>query len=246
MSCAHRITGGEESYCFLQSHRASEHDKSMMSLVFHGARPDWPAPCDARMLSVCPFRASLRKDEGKGALVPCAFCHRRHRTGSTAKRLCEDWSSVKSVLKEMRGRRPPVRYFEEGTTLLPYRPDTPGLVRQLIWPRLRAAILRRDRYTCQECGADFGRTRRMVHGPGSNRGRGGYRWESLEVHHIVPRSRGGSDHPGNLRTLCPQCHGAHTERLRHDSKGARLRESVLLAAMGELDEESDWDSPSEY
>ncbi|MCU0860830.1 MAG: HNH endonuclease, partial [Methanomassiliicoccales archaeon] len=116
----------------------------------------------------------------------------------------------------------------------------------LIWPKLKAAILRRDRYTCQDCGAVFGRARRRSHDPGSNRGRGGYRWESLEVHHIVPRSRGGSDHPGNLKTLCPDCHCAYTEQLRHDSKNARLRESALLAAMSELDEESHWDSPSEY
>jgi 5-methylcytosine-specific restriction protein A len=193
------------------------------------------------MLSVCPFRASARKEEGKGELAPCAFCHRRHRPGSTAKRICEDWSSVKSVLKEMRGRRPPVRYFEEGTTLLPYRPDTPGLVRQLIWPRLKSAILRRDRYTCQDCGADFGGAGRKVYDAGAKRGRGGYRWERLEVHHVIPRSRGGSDHPGNLKTLCPECHRAYTDRLRDDARSARRRESDLLAAMSELDDESGWD-----
>jgi 5-methylcytosine-specific restriction protein A len=246
MSCAHRITGGEESYCFLQSHRASEHDDSMMSLVFHGARPDWPALCDARMLSVCPFRASVRKDGGKGALVPCPFCHRRHRSGSTAKRICEDWHSVKSVLKEMRGRRPPVRYFEEGTTLLPYRSDTPGLVRQLIWPRLKAAILRRDRYTCQDCGADFGSTRRKVHDACARKGKGGYVWESLEVHHIVPRSRGGGDHPGNLKTLCPACHRSYTDELRLDAVDARRRESEILGRMKALDEdENDWEAPAD-
>ena len=52
------------------------------------------------------------------------------------------------------------------------------------WKRIRAAILRRDKYTCQDCG-------------------GG---SVLEVHHIVPVREGGSDHPDNLTTLCVDCH----------------------------------------
>lgn len=55
------------------------------------------------------------------------------------------------------------------------------------WAKLRAAILARDG-GCQRCGATVG----------------------LEVHHVVPLARGGSNAPDNLVTLCGDCHrGAH-------------------------------------
>lgn len=51
----------------------------------------------------------------------------------------------------------------------------------------RAAVLHRDRYTCQICGKKYVR---------------------FEVHHIVHRSRGGTDDDTNLITLCEHCHKA--------------------------------------
>jgi 5-methylcytosine-specific restriction endonuclease McrA len=247
LTCVHRITGGEASYCFLQSNRFMD-DRQTRGLVFQGALPGYPVRCDGRLLSTCLFRDEGMVEGGKGALSYCPHCKRRHRNGSTAKRLCEDWHSVKAVLKEMRDNRPGGKPFlENGTTLLPYRPDTPDLVRQLVWMRLKGAIVRRDRYTCQDCGESFGKNRRKVFDKGLRRGRGGYRWESLEVHHIVPRSRGGSDHPGNLKTLCPRCHRSYTSDLRSDSSEARKRESDLLSRMRKCeDEEPEWDPPTDY
>ena len=51
------------------------------------------------------------------------------------------------------------------------------------WREIRARILR-ERPTCERCG----RVRAVV------------------VHHIVPRSQGGSDDPINLQALCGLCH----------------------------------------
>lgn len=51
----------------------------------------------------------------------------------------------------------------------------------------RAAVLHRDKYTCQICGAKHTR---------------------LEVHHIIFRSKGGTDDEKNLITLCEDCHAA--------------------------------------
>jgi len=51
---------------------------------------------------------------------------------------------------------------------------------------LHQAILRRDRWRCQICGA-------MSH---------------LEVHHQQFRSRSGQDTEENLITLCHDCHSA--------------------------------------
>ncbi len=54
---------------------------------------------------------------------------------------------------------------------------------------LEQKVLDRDNNTCQNCGAVF----------------------EIDVHHIVYKSRGGSDSVGNLITLCRVCH-----KLCHD------------------------------
>ncbi|WP_160122441.1 HNH endonuclease signature motif containing protein [Rhodovarius lipocyclicus] len=52
------------------------------------------------------------------------------------------------------------------------------------WHRLRTIVLKRDP-TCRT--------------PGCGR-------QSVAVDHILQRSKGGADHPSNLRGLCTQCH----------------------------------------
>jgi hypothetical protein len=52
----------------------------------------------------------------------------------------------------------------------------------------RFKILHRDRFACRYCGAM----------PGS---------DALEVDHLIPRSRGGSDHDINKVTACKTCNG---------------------------------------
>jgi 5-methylcytosine-specific restriction endonuclease McrA len=37
---------------------------------------------------------------------------------------------------------------------------------------------------------------------------------ALDLDHIIPRSKGGSDDPTNLQTLCPNCHRLKTLRDR--------------------------------
>lgn len=52
-------------------------------------------------------------------------------------------------------------------------------------------VLERDLWSCRSCNAR----------------------ESIEIHHVQFRSRGGSHHPDNLITLCSSCH-----RKIHDGK----------------------------
>ena len=59
-------------------------------------------------------------------------------------------------------------------------------------PRVRREVLARDRHRCQA--------------PGCGRPR------FLEVHHIIPRNRGGGNQAGNLTTLCGSCHRLWHER----------------------------------
>ena len=53
---------------------------------------------------------------------------------------------------------------------------------------LRAAVFRRDNYTCQQCGA-----------------RGSDRGVQLVVDHKKPLKRGGTNEMSNLQTLCSKC-----------------------------------------
>ena len=62
------------------------------------------------------------------------------------------------------------------------------------WLKIRESILRRDKFKCVECGKPC------------NRG-------EADIHHLVPRSAGGSDEPSNLVTLCDGCHAAHHPKL---------------------------------
>ncbi len=59
-------------------------------------------------------------------------------------------------------------------------------------PRTRRQVLSRDRHRCQA--------------PGCRRTR------FLELHHLVPRERGGGNDAGNLVTLCAACHRLSHER----------------------------------
>lgn len=65
--------------------------------------------------------------------------------------------------------------------------------RPRISARVRAEVLVRNGQTCQMCGAaagDLDDTGRRV---------------TLQIDHIVDRSHGGGDDPGNLRALCTRC-----------------------------------------
>ncbi len=50
------------------------------------------------------------------------------------------------------------------------------------WRTLREQVLARDRWTCRACGAP-----------------------AAHVDHITPVINGGTDHPGNLQSLCQAC-----------------------------------------
>ncbi len=58
--------------------------------------------------------------------------------------------------------------------------------RATIPPSVRAAVLARDRHQCRTPGCGSARF--------------------LEVHHVVPRAKGGTNHVENLVTLCSRCH----------------------------------------
>lgn len=68
-------------------------------------------------------------------------------------------------------------------------------------------ILRRDNFTCQDCG-EF-HAMQNQHGQYIPTSDG-----ELEIHHIKPVSRGGGDEPGNLVVLCKRCHARRHGKLK--------------------------------
>jgi ATP-dependent DNA helicase RecQ len=62
-------------------------------------------------------------------------------------------------------------------------------------PAYRELVLRRDGFRCRHCGVHCQR-------------------QDADVHHLIPRSLGGSDDPSNLITLCDGCHAAHHPNLQ--------------------------------
>ena len=67
----------------------------------------------------------------------------------------------------------------------------------------RETVLERDNFHCRECGELCQR-------------------EDADVHHLIPRSLGGSDDPSNLVTLCDGCHAAF-----HPNLQAKLSRRLL-------------------
>ena len=92
------------------------------------------------------------------------------------------------------------------------------------WRRVRESILRRDCFRCVECEKPCGRG-------------------EADIHHLLPRSAGGSDEPSNLVTLCDGCHAAHHPKLaaglaRRAIERWAARLAQWLDQRGEVREES--------
>ena len=76
---------------------------------------------------------------------------------------------------------------------------------------VKSAVLSRDNYTCQICGAKN---------------------TKLQVHHIRFRSDGGSNRMDNLVTLCKECHDkVHTGELEYTKKVKSFKHSTHMNIM---------------
>ncbi|MDO8184660.1 RecQ family ATP-dependent DNA helicase [Conexibacter sp. JD483] len=95
-----------------------------------------------------------------------------------------------------------------------------------VWQEVRQIVLRRDSWTCVECGEeDVPRS-------------------ELDVHHLIPRFAGGRDEPSNCVTLCDGCHAGHHPGLQVSlAKRTIQRWAVRLAKLldwrRQLPEETD-------
>jgi len=96
------------------------------------------------------------------------------------------------------------------------------------WRAKREDILKRDGFTCGNCGENAIKTGTQLH-----------------VHHIVPRSKGGTHKPSNLKTLCERCHKAvHSSNTKAPTAGPTIDYDRLVDTLQQPPEQlenGDWD-----
>ena len=108
--------------------------------------------------------------------IDCPCCGSHHDCEENILACCA-WGRMRLELTHILNTNPGPR---------PYGTTEPFDFHPFQWSHIRHCIYYRDAGKCRGCGVDFP--------------------ISWEVHHIVPRHLGGSDHPHNLVLLCRDCH----------------------------------------
>jgi 5-methylcytosine-specific restriction endonuclease McrA len=122
------------------------------------------------------------------SLVSGAGGDRLHTAGPAARIIihqCPDCERAAVTTSRGEKRLAPAQVAALACDAQVQRPGKPN--RATIKPSVRAAVLARDRHHCAAPGC------RSTH--------------FLEVHHVQPRTEGGSNRAENLITLCSRCHG---------------------------------------
>jgi 5-methylcytosine-specific restriction endonuclease McrA len=167
----------------------------LRTLCLTGDEPTHLRTCDEHREERCQYRAwdvdvRLEVVRARSMITDsCPGCGKRHE-GLMDLQVCVCQSRMEAALRDTPA------FLEEGSTADLFE-GAPAMIRANMWRRLRTAVVERDKCVCQDCGRDLG------HLP---------KWYT-EVHHIVPRVRGGGDHPMNLKTLCVECHRKYTDEL---------------------------------
>lgn len=218
--------------------------------------------CDDELSEICPFREHNPIQVFKypppatprPPLVDCPVCGRRHYEGGASQVYCQQYGKIKELLAEMEKRNE--SWVPEGSTEDPFEGTLTEFWQLRLWNNIRDFILKRDNNTCQDCGL---KCENGTISPKSSRianekivwkEGGGYElkwhriepgdynyhstdsWFELEVHHIIPRSRGGTHHPRNLKTVCDQCHDLYTAELHRENGRERQKEKKAAKVKG--------------
>lgn len=122
--------------------------------------------------------------------------------------------------------------LKPGQYVLEEDPPEPGsyVFERPISGATRAAVLERNGYTCQMCGAGAGDP--DEHDP--------RRTVRLHVGHIVDKSHGGSDEPSNLRAMCSCCNEGAKNLTAEPPGHAWLLAQVRRASLDDQRKILDW------
>ncbi|MDD3092203.1 MAG: HNH endonuclease [Methanoregulaceae archaeon] len=239
--CHHRwpVNGPGECgrYCDSFELRMDDDDYPVIRRrIFDGE--DGRFECDELMSNICPFREwqSRRKrfpelyDRPKKQRIKCPHCGRNHFADSDARKFCEAWHKAQEIFKELKFHR--MAWLPQGSTDDPYghKFDKYSMTGARLWLHMRYAILERDEHRCQVCKRqsdkyDNGSFRDQI--ATARKTKWGYdHYDYLEVHHIIPKIKGGSDHPANLMTVCSSCHSRLTGRMLSNLAGTKKSEKI--------------------
>jgi len=142
-------------------------------------------------------------------MMDCPICGKHHKTEYAYH---VDYSVCK--FRELLKNEP--KWQSEGCTtdFISVEPDDPlyPKVRAFIWSTIAWNIYWRDEYHCTDCGIDLKAPMQFL---------------TYEAHHIIPRCKGGTEHPANLRTLCSKCHRKYTNELLGEIAIGRKTEKML-------------------
>jgi len=166
--------------------------------------------CTEKMSEVCPYRIHTprKREPTKNPMIPCDWCGKKHRSG-TAVLICKFTRQVDDLAQ--------MSYIDTGCA----RPlfdeadweqfakafASRANARNFIWQRIQWRICRRDK-CCQDCGAEYSGDTPI----------------EFEVHHILPRGMGGSDHPANLKLVCQNCHKKYNEKFNGEIISRKAKE----------------------
>ena len=148
--------------------------------------------------------------------VKCEWCEREHEEGIATQK----WHRAYAFID----REVAITPFDPPGTKEEFYPTwilelSAINVKVQLWENLAKAVIRRDKFTCQDCGKSF---EVNDYGEISNR------WTEAEVHHIIPRGLGGSDHPKNLKLVCFECHKKYNEQFNRFIKKANRAKAKSL------------------
>ena len=189
--------------------------------------------CTERMTAVCPYRVHTPIEKPKPQPKPekCKRCGARHYPGrGVSQAFCDAHDEFDKQMQ----------HWNPDGSKQPIWP-TPTLekrYRSMLWPSLASDIFRRDKWKCQDCGLET--TSRLInekvyhetylripHGP-KPLGQPEDETIQFEVHHIIPRGLGGSDHPANLKLVCQNCHKKYNEQFNRFIKKANRAKAKSL------------------
>lgn len=231
--CNYRGSRNAEGHCYLRTKdiapsKDTEH-YIRTAYVFQGV--DWEGHLDPRqtincaepLAEVCPYRIHTPrpKPEKKPPRekMKCPHCGLMHTVGSLAIEWCKAYEYIKQNSNQP---------FDPNGTIEEFYPDwalsLPSVNAKLrFWQTLASYILERDGFTCQDCGRPFEPNTVNYQ-----------RWNEVEVHHITPRTKGGSDHPKNLKTVCAKCHRKYTDELLGELGPIRAKQNRINKAKEQM------------
>lgn len=232
--------------CFFSS-RGDHHRR-----IFQAEDTEWSYSfqCSDEMSEICEFREWTPRPKAepknpKSTWIQCQYCGGKHRTQETAN-TCRFYREQ----ERLRVLEP----FKDAGSKEPWPSYATSLSDVSIWHAMVDKVIERDQGCCTDCGLSFNEFKAMQDAVGGHYWfSGGWSdkdaqrkkdqevrkitdlgaFPSFEVHHIIPRVKGGTHHPHNLRLLCSDCHRKYTNELMGDLAAER-REAAEKERIGSI------------